>query len=85
MGRKRRAAQKVFYCVKTDAECTNMKSGQMLAGYLFGDLSQERCDKFELHLRDCLACSAAVVTARNLRAALQAEEKNSDIDSAITR
>ncbi len=85
MGRKRQAAQEVFYCVKTDAKCTDTKSGRMLAGYLFGDLSQEQCDKFERHLRDCLACSAAVVTARNVRAALQAEEKNSNIDSAIVR
>lgn len=85
MARKRQAAQEVFYCVKTDARCTNVRSGKMLAGYLFGELSPERCMKFEEHLRDCIACSAAVVTARNLEAAFKAERNKSGIDLKATQ
>jgi anti-sigma factor RsiW len=85
MERKRQAAQEVFYCVETDAHCTSARSGQMLAKYLFGELSLEQCAKFERHLDDCIACSAAVVTARNLLAALQAEERSSGVDPAASR
>jgi anti-sigma factor RsiW len=85
MGRKRQAAQEVFYCVRTDARCTNAGSGRMLAKYLFGELPPEQCAKFERHLGDCIACSAAVVTARNLQAALHAEEDSSGVDPAVSR
>ena len=76
MERKRQTAQEVFYCVRTDARCTNAKTGRMLAKYLFGELSPEQCAKFEWHLRDCLACSAAVVNAGNLQAAFEAENRH---------
>ena len=82
MGRKRQAAQEVFYCVETDAKCTSARSGRMLAKYLFRELSPEQRAKFERHLGDCIACSAAVITARNLQTALQAEERSTGIDSA---
>jgi anti-sigma factor RsiW len=79
MGRKRQAAEKGFYCVGTDASCTSVRSGRMLAKYMFDELTAEQRAKFEQHLGDCLACSAAVVTARNLRAALKAEGVESGI------
>jgi anti-sigma factor RsiW len=85
MGRKRQAAREVFYCVETDARCTSARSGRMLAKYLFSELLPEQCAKFERHLGDCIACSAAVVTARNLQAALQAEERSSGVDPAANR
>jgi len=74
MGRKRQAAQEVFYCVKTDARCINSKTGKMLAGYLRDELTAQQGAQFEHHLRHCIACSAAVINATNLQAALEAEE-----------
>jgi anti-sigma factor RsiW len=85
MGRKRQAAQEVFYCVETDARCISVKSGRMLAKYLFRELSPVQRTKFERHLGDCVACSAAVVTARNLQAALRAEPDESGTEPATVR
>ncbi len=48
----------------------------MLADYLFDELSPSQRTKFERHLGDCVACSAAVVTARSLRAAVNAEKND---------
>jgi len=57
----------------------------MLAKYLFGELPSNDCATFERHLRDCIACSAAVITARNLEAALEAEQESAGIDPAAIR
>ena len=48
----------------------------MLANYRFRRFVPSQRTKFERHLGDCVACSAAVVTARSLRAAVNAEKND---------
>jgi len=85
MGRKREPALEVFFSVKTDASCSSVRTGRLLAEYLFDELSPVERKKFERHLGDCIACSAAVVTARNLRAAIRAEKSGSGLDTGQVR
>lgn len=85
MGRKRQPEPEVFLTVKTDASCSSTKTGRLLAEYLFSELSPAKRAQFEQHLGDCIACSAAVVTARSLRAAIKAEEKRSGVYPAPIR
>jgi anti-sigma factor RsiW len=85
MVRKRASEPEVFLAVKTDASCASVRTGRLLAEYLFDELSPAERAKFEQHLGDCIACSAAVVTARSLRAAIRAEKSGSGLDTGPVR
>jgi len=69
MAQKRQAAEEKFYCMKTDASCTDKRMGSLLARYLVGELAPLKEAAFEAHRQDCVACGTAVLNWQNLKAA----------------
>jgi len=69
MIRKRLAAEEKFYCMKTDASCTDKTKGHLLARYLLHELPPSKEATFEAHRHECMACGTAVLNWRNLKAA----------------
>ena len=57
--------------IHAEADCTDLRLGELLGGYVANDLAAPQKSAFEEHMAHCIACDSAVFNWLELREAAQ--------------
>jgi anti-sigma factor RsiW len=70
MGNEREVAKRGVICIRTNAQCTNKKMGDLVGRYLRNELPPDQTLSFEQHMSECIACDSTVLNWQSLKFAV---------------